>query len=219
MAGRSVRGSAVVVALVACVVAPGAGAAEPAPAADSGQAGSEERSDYRAGRDLGERLATMERAGEPVDLDVVLRGIRDGMEGGAGSAPVSRGRHRGFKDDYAALNAQRPGVVTLDSGVQYEVLESGSGQRPEAGGAVLVRYVGTLADGKVFDTTGDGPPLELPLDTIAAPGLREALLLMREGDHWRVVIPPSMGFRRSGNNQLRRRDLIYDLELVEVVKP
>ena len=45
------------------------------------------------------------------------------------------------------------------------------------------------------------------------PGLREALLLMHEGDKWRVVIPPRMGFGRIGNNQLRKRDLIYELEL------
>ena len=59
----------------------------------------------------------------------------------------------------------------------------------------------------------------LALEAIAVPGLREALLLMQEGDHWRVVIPPSEGFGRSGNNRLRRRDLIYDIRLVAIEPP
>ena len=49
--------------------------------------------------------------------------------------------------------------------------------------------------------------------------MQEALLLMNQGARWRVVIPPSMGFAKSGNNQLRRRDLIYDIELVAVETP
>lgn len=134
-----------------------------------------------------------------------------------GHSLVRTGTH---KNDFAALNAMRQDVITLPSGVQYEVLEVGSGDVPTTSDSVLVRYQASLPDGRVFDTTEvDQEPLVLPLDTIAVPGLREALLMMPEGAHWRVVIPPSEGFGRSGNNRLRRHDLIYDIRLVAIEPP
>ena len=121
------------------------------------------------------------------------------------------------RDDFAGLNAMREEVVTLPSGVQYEMFVAGTGETPGPNDIVLVRYHATLPDGRVFDTTvNKEEPLSLPLDTIAVPGLREALLLMSEGAHWRVVIPPSEGYGRSGNNRLRRHDLIYDIRVVSV---
>jgi FKBP-type peptidyl-prolyl cis-trans isomerase FklB len=204
----------------------------------------ESRIHYSVGYAFGASLADLERAGTPVDLETVFRGVLDALSGAEpllseegrraaldalghrvahdapGAAPtrepgVAPARTRGFVDDFAALNARREGVVVLPSGVQYEVLEAGSGRRPEPGGAVRVSYRGSLSDGAVFDST-DAESTLLGLDEIVVPGLREALLLMREGDRWRVVIPPAMGFGRAGNNRLRRRDLIYEIELVSV---
>ena len=120
------------------------------------------------------------------------------------------------KDDFAALNAKREGVVTLPSGVQYEVLKAGSGEPPRADDAVVISYQTTYADGTIMSTTDNGESLYIALDDIVIPGLREALLLMNTGARWQVVIPPSMGFTRSGNRMLRRRDLIYDIMLVSI---
>jgi FKBP-type peptidyl-prolyl cis-trans isomerase FklB len=129
----------------------------------------------------------------------------------------SQARQGAYKDDFAALNAGRDNVVTLPSGVQYEILTAGSGATPQSGDAVVISYTGSLSDGRVFDsTTNTDGPLTIDLDAIVIPGLREALLLMPEGSHWRVVIPPSQGFANAGNNRLRRRDLIYDIELVGI---
>lgn len=129
----------------------------------------------------------------------------------------SQARQGAYKDDFAALNARRETVVTLPSGVQYEILAAGTGDTPRPGDAVLISYTGSLSDGRVFDSTNDAEgPLSIELDAIAVPGLREALLQMPEGSHWRVVVPPSAGFARAGNNRLRRRDLIYDIELVAI---
>jgi len=129
----------------------------------------------------------------------------------------SQARQGAYKDDFAALNAGRESVVTLPSGVQYEILAPGNGATPQPGDAVQLRYTGSLSDGRVFDSTANlDAPLTIDLDTIVIPGLREALLLMPEGSHWRVVIPPSQGFANAGNNRLRRRDLIYDIELVGI---
>ena len=127
-----------------------------------------------------------------------------------------RARSGGYKDDFAVLNAMREGVVSLPSGVQYEVLRSGNGQRPIESESVRVNYTASLPNGAVFDSTQQGGPRVLKLEEIVVPGLKEALLLMDEGASWRIVVPPGAGFGRSGNNQLRRRDLIYDIELLAI---
>ena len=120
------------------------------------------------------------------------------------------------KDEFAALNAKRENVVTLPSGVQYEVLKAGSGESPRADDAVVISYRTSFSDGTVVDTTDDSETLYMPLDDIVVPGLKEALLLMNTGARWQVVVPPSMGFTRSGNRTLRRRDLIYDIMLISI---
>jgi FKBP-type peptidyl-prolyl cis-trans isomerase len=206
------------------------------------------RAGYSAGYAFGDQLARLQDQKPGVELEAVFRGILDALSGaeprlsaaemraalqalersGAAGAPErgktpqmqTRARSGGYVDDFAVLNARREGVVTLPSGVQYEVLKAGSGSQPGAGDAVLVSYQASLTNGAVFDTTyEDGEPLRLQLEEIAVPGLKEALLLMNQGAKWRVVIPPSMGFGRSGNNMLRRRDLIYEIELVAVEAP
>jgi FKBP-type peptidyl-prolyl cis-trans isomerase FklB len=205
----------------------------------------ESRASYSAGYAFGTSLADLQRGGSRVELEQVFRGVVDALSGNrpllseadrraaldafgrpAGQTPapmthperrVAPARTRGFVDDFAALNAKREGVVVLPSGVQYEVLEAGNGRQPDPTGAVRVSYRGSLADGQVFDDTAEeGGAVLLRLDEIVVPGLREALLLMREGDRWRVVIPPAMGFGRAGNNLLRRRDLVYEIQLVAV---
>jgi len=83
-----------------------------------------------------------------------------------------------------------------------------------------MQYEGSLTNGVVFDSTReDDKPARLALKEIVVPGMREALLLMNEGAKWRVVIPPTMGFGRAGNNMLRKRDLIYEIELLAVESP
>lgn len=108
-------------------------------------------------------------------------------------------------------------VVTLTSGVQYQVLKAGSGIQPRAGDEVVISYQTYLDDGTLFGSSGnDGGSRLIPLDEIKVPGLTEALLLMNEGARWRVTVPPSMGFTKSGNRTLRRSDLTYDIELMSV---
>lgn len=118
-------------------------------------------------------------------------------------------------DDDNAPDAGNEGLVTLPSGVQYEVLLAGSGEPPQAGDSVLISYEGRLPDGTVFDTTYDVGPLQMSLDDIVVPGLKEALLLMNTGSRWHVVIPTNRGFS-TGNRMFRRHDLIYDIELVSI---
>ena len=118
-------------------------------------------------------------------------------------------------DNFAELNASRVGVVTLPSGVQYEVLNEGKGEPPQTGDAILISYMAYLPDGTVFDTTDDGELMYTSLDEIVIPGLKEALQLMNAGARWQVVIPPNRGYS-TGNRMFGRRDLIYDIKLVSI---
>lgn len=203
-----------------------------------------ERAGYSAGYQFGRNLDGLAKDGAKIDLKAVFRGVLDALSGAEpsysagemqaaldalakaggdaaarqpGDTTSPRAREGGFKDDFAALNARRPGVVSLPSGVQYEVLRAGSGRQPQPGDTVAIQYRGILTNGVVFDTTyDDDEPLHLKIGEIVVPGLREALLLMQENARWRVVVPPAMGFGKAGNNQLRRRDLIYEVELLSV---
>lgn len=126
-------------------------------------------------------------------------------------------------EDYVALDSSREGMMTLPSGAQYEVLQAGSGERPQSGDAVLISYRASLDNGAVIYTSDDGGLL-LSLDNIVAPGLKESLLLMNAGTRSQVIIPPSTGYYRPGSRMfrgresrmIRRRDLIYDIELISI---
>ncbi|WP_111656184.1 FKBP-type peptidyl-prolyl cis-trans isomerase [Isoalcanivorax indicus] len=134
----------------------------------------------------------------------------------AARAQAEENRRR--SEAFLSENANRPGVVTLDSGVQYEVLASGNGSRPPAPEhRVTVHYHGTLADGTVFDSSVErGEPATFPLSRVI-PGFREALLQMSEGDKWRVAIPPELAYgERAPAHIGPHAALIFELELLEV---
>jgi len=120
---------------------------------------------------------------------------------------------------YLANNARQPGVVVRPSGLQYRIIKSGYGLRPAAGDTVQVYYKGSLINGKQFDATEPGFPAAFkPSDLI--PGWTEALELMREGDHWQLVIPSNLGYgtRGAGNGTIPpNQTLAFDLELLKVI--
>lgn len=116
----------------------------------------------------------------------------------------------------------REGVTVTESGLQYRVLESGdpAGEPPGPDDAVVVHYVGTLADGTEFDSSrARGTPASFPLAGII-PGWREVLQLMRPGDLWSVVLPPQLGYGESGAGNLigPNQVLLFEIELLEVRK-
>lgn len=205
------------------------------------QAMPEKKSLYAQSLDFGNALIEIKQHGQPPDREELIRGIRESLSARRSgisqedidqfiaalqkvldktSLAVKPARSGKFVDDYAKLNAERPGVTVTASGVQYEVLHAGTGEKVSPNDTVLVKYQGKLSNGIVFDgTSQDAQPAALKLNEVVVPGLKEALLLMREGDKWRVVIPPKMGFVNFGNNRLRRRDLIYEIELIKVEAP
>src|ERR1700722_4071414 len=89
---------------------------------------------------------------------------------------------------FLAANAKKPGVVVELSGLQHRIIQSGYGKRPTQYDSVTVYYKGGLINGKVFDATEQGLPATFVVNKLI-PGWTEALQLMREGDHWEIVIP------------------------------
>ena len=119
---------------------------------------------------------------------------------------------------FLAANANKPGVVTRPSGLQYRIIHNGFGKSPKAPDSVDVYYTGSLINGIVFDKTEPGMPANLKVNAVI-PGWTEALEIMREGDHWQLVIPANLayGTRGAGGVIPPNQTLIFDLELVKVV--
>ena len=121
---------------------------------------------------------------------------------------------------YLAANAKKPGVVTRPSGLQYKILQNGFGKRPGPTDMVTVYYSGALINGNVFDATEAGFPAIFAANTLI-PGWTEALELMREGDHWQLVIPANLAYGARGQGGIipPNQVLVFDLELVKVSPP
>ncbi|QDV43732.1 putative FKBP-type peptidyl-prolyl cis-trans isomerase FkpA precursor [Stieleria neptunia] len=119
-------------------------------------------------------------------------------------------------DEFLAENQSKDGVVTTESGLQYEVLTEGEGESPSGDSRVKVRYKGTLIDGTVFDQSGD-TAVEFGVDQVI-PGWTEALQQMKPGAKWKLYIPPKLAYgeRGSGDKIGPNTLLIFEVELVSV---
>jgi FKBP-type peptidyl-prolyl cis-trans isomerase len=108
-------------------------------------------------------------------------------------------------------------LITTDSGLQYEILASGSGATPGPTDTVSAHYHGTFEDGKVFDSSVDrGEPIDLPVDGVIA-GWTEALQLMKEGDKWRLIVPSELGYGSNGVGPIPgNTTLVFEVELLVV---
>ena len=117
-------------------------------------------------------------------------------------------------------NAKREGIKVTESGLQYEVLESGKGDSPKASDNVEVHYTGKLIDGTVFDSSVErGVPASFGV-TQVIPGWVEALQLMHEGDKWRLYIPSDLAYGPNGAGGVigPNMTLIFHVELLRVIK-
>uniref|UniRef100_UPI004026CBFC FKBP-type peptidyl-prolyl cis-trans isomerase n=1 Tax=Candidatus Limisoma sp. TaxID=3076476 RepID=UPI004026CBFC len=117
-------------------------------------------------------------------------------------------------------NAKREGIKVTESGLQYEVLESGKGDSPKASDNVEVHYTGKLIDGTVFDSSVErGVPASFGV-TQVIPGWVEALQLMHEGDKWRLYIPSDLAYGPNGAGGVigPNMTLIFEVELLRVIK-
>lgn len=116
---------------------------------------------------------------------------------------------------YLAANAAKKGVIVKPDGLQIRIVQSGFGKRPAAADSVEVYYTGSLINGQVFDGTSPGLPATFKVNQVI-PGWTEALQLMREGDHWQLVIPSNLGYGPRGAGSAIPPDqvLVFDMTLV-----
>ena len=116
-------------------------------------------------------------------------------------------------------NAKKEGIVTLPSGLQYEVITEGNGKKPSATDRVKCHYEGTLIDGTLFDSSVKrGQPAVFGVNQVIK-GWVEALQLMSEGSKWRLFIPSELGYgaQQAGEMIPPHRTLIFEVELIEVL--
>ena len=116
-------------------------------------------------------------------------------------------------------NCKRAEIVTLPSGLQYEIMTEGAGATPKATDTVKVHYHGTLIDGKVFDSSVNrGEPATFGVTQVIS-GWVEALQLMPVGSKWKLYIPSELAYGAQGAGQAiaPHSTLIFEVELLEVV--
>ena len=194
---------------------------------------------YIIGRDMARNFS---QQGLDLDVDILAGSMKDALGGkpsALNEAQVQAAMEQlqqqmgGDEDDqnsddmssnkeageqFLAENKDKPGVTTLPSGLQYEVLTAGAGKKPTKNSSVTTHYHGTLTNGTVFDSSYQrGQPATFPVSGVIA-GWTEALQLMPEGSKWRLYIPAELAYGKRGAGRDIGPDsaLIFDVELLKV---
>jgi FKBP-type peptidyl-prolyl cis-trans isomerase FklB len=195
---------------------------------------------YSIGVNIGSSIRQQtQQQGLSLKPDIVAAGLRDALAGGKmllteqevrdtlmslQKEMVAKQAELGEKsrkegEAFLAENKKKPGVVTLPSGLQYQVLKAGTGQKPRATDTVKAFYKGTLIDGTEFDSSEKHgtEPATFPLTNVI-PGWTEALQLMPVGSKWRLFIPSELAYGERGALGVipPNSALIFDVELLGV---
>ncbi|MDY0249904.1 MAG: FKBP-type peptidyl-prolyl cis-trans isomerase [Pseudomonas sp.] len=121
--------------------------------------------------------------------------------------------------DFLVENAKRDGVMTTDSGLQYEVVTKAEGAQPKLSDVVRVHYQGTLVDGSVFDSSVErGEPVEFPVGGVI-PGWVEGLQLMKVGEKYKFYIPSELAYGAQSPTPAipANSTLLFEVELLDIV--
>lgn len=195
---------------------------------------------YAAGFEIGQRLQQMGEV--DVDLTAMSAGLSDaykGMEGRISAEEMNTVKQNVYKaaadkrnaereakagantakgEKFLAENGKKDGVVTTDSGLQYEILEAGEGEAPAPTDTVVVHYTGTLIDGTEFDSSRSrGQPARFKLNGVIK-GWTEGLQVLKPGGRAKLYIPADLAYGDRGAGQLigPNETLIFDVELLEI---
>ncbi|MHB1527811.1 MAG: FKBP-type peptidyl-prolyl cis-trans isomerase N-terminal domain-containing protein [Acidiferrobacteraceae bacterium] len=187
---------------------------------------------FQMGREVGQSVETQHIA---IDSSLFAQGVRDALSGHKPALSIAEMRgmlHRMAMQRLAVLrqeaannhrqgevflaaNAKKKGVVSLPSGLEYQVLQKGTGPHPTLEDDVVVDYRATFPDGREF---AHGHNTLMNVHALV-PGLKQALLLMNEGAHWKIAMPPDLAFAAAGPPPVGpERTLIFDLHLVGIKK-
>jgi FKBP-type peptidyl-prolyl cis-trans isomerase FkpA len=170
---------------------------------------------FKNGLDDNTAFTLSELQGFTRAADMVLQAKQTEKANASAASNIAEGA------EYLAANAKKEGVVTTESGLQYEVLTEGEGVSPAGPtSTVKVHYRGTLLDGTEFDSSySRGQPATFPLNRVIA-GWTEGLQLMKEGAKYRFHIPSELAYgERSTGKITPNATLIFDVELLEVIEP
>ena len=149
-------------------------------------------------------------------MNVMQEANNKKMAGARKEAEVAKKEGAAFLEE----NKKRNGVVVLPSGLQYEIIKQGTGEKPTPDAQVKVHYHGTLLDGTIFDSSVQrGEPIVLGLGNVIA-GWTEALQLMPVGSKYKLFIPSNLGYGDNQAGPLIRpgSTLVFEVELLEIVK-
>ena len=203
--------------------------------ADNEFSTTEEIASYGIGMQMGQQLAS---AFEGVSLKAGLAGIQHAFEGKEPQVNPEeinsafqiiqqqlKEQEAGKADTYAAdgiafleQNATRSEVTVTESGLQYEVMTSGDGEKPSSTSTVSTHYRGTLIDGTEFDSSySRNQPTEFPVNGVIA-GWTEALQLMTVGSKWKLFIPYQLAYGEQGAGGAigPYQALVFEIELLEI---
>lgn len=199
----------------------------------------EQRASYTIGVQLGTQLMISK---DDINLDALKLGIKDIFTGKKPSltndemrtamvqyqatkkkrelAMATKFSKHNMKEGstYLALNKKKKGVITLKSGLQYKVLKKGKGKSPKLTDTVVTNYHGTLIDGTVFDSSFDrGQSVSFPVNAVIK-GWTEALMKMKVGAKWELVIPSNLAYGKQGALPSITPDatLVFIVELLEI---
>lgn len=188
----------------------------------------EGRFGYAYGFQIGKQL---QRAGIPVDLETFEKALQDAMAGKE-SAMSDAEVQAAFNDvqkkaeeikaeasrQFLEENGKKDGIETTESGLQYQVIKEGTGDKPSEESVVKVHYRGTLIDGTEFDSSySNNEPASFPLNRVI-PAWTEGLQLMKTGAKFRFFVPYQLGYGEQGAppDIPPYSALIFDVELLDI---
>ena len=201
----------------------------------------QEKVSYSIGFNAG---ATFRRQGIALDPKTLASGITDGITGAQpalnpdelqkilsafqqqmaakaqqiGQEVADKNKKAG--EAFLAENKKKKGVVTLPSGLQYIVVQEGTGEKPKSTNSVVANYRGTLINGAEFDSSAKhGGPATFPVTGVIK-GWTEALQLMKVGSKWQIFVPAELAYGAQGVPQVIGPNsvLVFDIELVAIKK-
>lgn len=230
--------SAVLFAVAGSALAQGGTAPAAAPAAGATAPVDRNKVSYAIGYEIGRDFVEKKM---DVDLQTVIRAIQDGYAKRNPAVPEeqmreamgvmrekmlaeARTRFEGLarenkakSDKFLAENRSKKGIIALPSGIQYRVIEDGTGKRATPTAEVTVHYRGSLSSGLEFDSSfARGQPASFKVDSVID-GWKEILPMMKVGDHWQVFLPPEKAYGLRGQGPIGPNEaLVFDIKLVDV---
>jgi len=195
-----------------------------------------QRESYSLGYKLG---TSLQRQKASIDVDAYVQGLREAMAGAVSQVSDAEIRtavtslrdqalaaqkvddktkaaeNRAAGEAFLGTNGKRDGVRILPSGLQYKVLNEGSGRNPRAGDVLVVNYRGTRVDGTEFANTYKRKKAAVMTLDQVIPGWKEALPLMKESSKWQLVLPPALAYGQRGAPGIGPDStLVFEVELL-----